>query len=304
MPIPERFLDELNDRLNIVEVVSAYVPLTKKGANYWGLCPFHHEKTPSFSVNAEKQIFHCFGCGKGGGAIRFLMEMENLSFPDAVRKLAGQEGMEVPEDDPSGGRRRERRARILELNKEAARFYRTMLSDPRGAAVAAYIAEARRISPKYSARFGLGAAPEGWTTSFRAMADKGYDKAELLEAGLAVSGKNGGIYDKFRNRLMLPVIDVRGDVIGFTSRVMDDSAPKYLNTPETSVFKKRSVLYGVNYAKSSKRPNFILVEGNIDVISMHQAGFDNTVATMGTALTEEHIRLISPVYQGAGIVSG
>ena len=293
MPIPERLLDELNDRLNIVEVVSAYVPLTKKGANYWGLCPFHHEKTPSFSVNAEKQIFHCFGCGKGGGAIRFLMEMENLSFPDAVRKLAGQEGMEVPEDDPSGGRRRERRARILELNKEAARFYRTMLSDPRGAAVAAYIAEARRISPKYSARFGLGAAPEGWDNLIRAMADKGYDKAELLEAGLAVSGKNGGIYDKFRNRLMLPVIDVRGDVIGFTSRVMDDSAPKYLNTPETSVFKKRSVLYGVNYAKSSKRPNFILVEGNIDVISMHQAGFDNTVATMGTALTEEHIRLIS-----------
>ena len=293
MPIPERFLDELNDRLNIVEVVSAYVPLTKKGANYWGLCPFHHEKTPSFSVNAEKQIFHCFGCGKGGGAIRFLMEMENLSFPDAVRKLAGQEGMEVPEDDPSGGCRRERRARILELNKEAARFYRTMLSDPRGAAVAAYIAEARRISPKYSTRFGLGAAPEGWDNLIRAMADKGYDKAELLEAGLAVSGKNGGIYDKFRNRLMLPVIDVRGDVIGFTSRVMDDSAPKYLNTPETSVFKKRSVLYGVNYAKSSKRPNFILVEGNIDVISMHQAGFDNTVATMGTALTEEHIRLIS-----------
>ena len=292
MPIPERFLDELNDRLNIVEVVSAYVPLTKKGANYWGLCPFHHEKTPSFSVNAEKQIFHCFGCGKGGGAIRFVMEMENLSFPDAVRKLAGQEGMEVPEEDPGGGRRRARRERILELNKEAARFYRAMLSDPRGAAVAEYIAQKRRISPRFSARFGLGAAPEGWDNLIRAMADKGYDKADLLEAGLAVSGKSGGIYDKFRNRLMLPVIDVRGDVIGFTSRVMDDSTPKYLNTPETSIFKKRSVLYGINYAKNTKRPNFILVEGNIDVISMHQAGFDNTVATMGTALTEEHIRLI------------
>lgn len=292
MPIPERFLDELNDRLNIVEVVSAYVPLTKKGANYWGLCPFHHEKTPSFSVNAEKQIFHCFGCGKGGGAIRFVMEMENLSFPDAVRKLAGQEGMEVPEEDPGGGRRRARRERILELNKEAARFYRAMLSDPRGTAVAEYIAQKRRISPRFSARFGLGAAPEGWDNLIRAMADKGYDKADLLEAGLAVSGKSGGIYDKFRNRLMLPVIDVRGDVIGFTSRVMDDSTPKYLNTPETSIFKKRSILYGINYAKNTKRPNFILVEGNIDVISMHQAGFDNTVATMGTALTEEHIRLI------------
>lgn len=292
MPIPERFLDELNDRLNIVEVVSAYVPLTKKGANYWGLCPFHHEKTPSFSVNAEKQIFHCFGCGKGGGAIRFVMEMENLPFPDAVRKLAGQEGMEVPEEDPGGGRRRARRERILELNKEAARFYRAMLSDPRGTAVAEYIAQKRRISPRFSARFGLGAAPEGWDNLIRAMADKGYDKADLLEAGLAVSGKSGGIYDKFRNRLMLPVIDVRGDVIGFTSRVMDDSTPKYLNTPETSIFKKRSILYGINYAKNTKRPNFILVEGNIDVISMHQAGFDNTVATMGTALTEEHIRLI------------
>ena len=292
MPIPERFLDELNDRLNIVEVVSAYVPLTKKGANYWGLCPFHHEKTPSFSVNAEKQIFHCFGCGKGGGAIRFVMEMENLSFPDAVCKLAGQEGMEVPEEDPGGGRRRARRERILELNKEAARFYRAMLSDPRGTAVAEYIAQKRRISPRFSARFGLGAAPEGWDNLIRAMADKGYDKADLLEAGLAVSGKSGGIYDKFRNRLMLPVIDVRGDVIGFTSRVMDDSTPKYLNTPETSIFKKRSILYGINYAKNTKRPNFILVEGNIDVISMHQAGFDNTVATMGTALTEEHIRLI------------
>ena len=292
MPIPERFLDELNDRLNIVEVVSAYVPLTKKGANYWGLCPFHHEKTPSFSVNAEKQIFHCFGCGKGGGAIRFVMEMENLSFPDAVRKLAGQEGMEGPEEDPGGGRRRARRERILELNKEAARFYRAMLSDPRGTAVAEYIAQKRRISPRFSARFGLGAAPEGWDNLIRAMADKGYDKADLLEAGLAVSGKSGGIYDKFRNRLMLPVIDVRGDVIGFTSRVMDDSTPKYLNTPETSIFKKRSILYGINYAKNTKRPNFILVEGNIDVISMHQAGFDNTVATMGTALTEEHIRLI------------
>ena len=292
MSIPDSFLDELNSRLSIVDVVSSYVTLNKRGANYWGLCPFHREKTPSFSVNEEKQIFHCFGCGKGGGAIRFVMEIENLSFPDAVRRLAQRAGMEVPEEDRGDRNSRERRKRVLELNREAARFYRAMLDDPRGAAVADYIANKRRISPKFSARFGLGAAPDAWDTLIRAMAEKGYGKGELIEAGLAVAGKNGGIYDKYRNRLMLPVIDVRGDVIGFTSRVMDNSAPKYLNTPETAIFKKRSILYGLNYAKNTKRPNFILVEGNIDVITLHQAGFDNTVATMGTALTEEHVRIL------------
>lgn len=293
MPIPEQFIDELNSRLNIVDVVSAYVALNKRGGSHWGLCPFHHEKTPSFSVNEDKQIFHCFGCGKGGGALRFIMEIENLSFPDAVRKLAGQAGLEVPEENPGDRRWRERRKRVLELNREAARFYRSMLDDPRGAQVAAYIREKRRISPKFSARFGLGAAPDAWDSLILAMGEKGYDKADLIDAGLAVAGKNGGIYDKYRNRLMLPVIDVRGDVIGFTSRVMDDSTPKYLNTPETAIFKKRSILYGLNYAKNTKRANFILVEGNIDVITLHQAGFDNTVATMGTALTEEHVRMLS-----------
>ena len=292
MAIPDSFLDELNGRLNIVDVVSSYLPLSKKGANHWGLCPFHHEKTPSFSVNESKQIFHCFGCGKGGGAIRFVMEMDSLPFPEAVRKLAEQAGLQVPEESPGDGMWREKRRRVLELNKEAARFYRAMLSDPRGAAVASYIRDKRRISPKFSARFGLGAAPDAWDSLITAMRDKGYDKTDLIDAGLAVAGKNGGVYDKYRNRLMLPVIDVRGDVIGFTSRVMDDSAPKYLNTPETAIFKKRSILYGLNYAKNTKRPNFILVEGNIDVITLHQAGFDNTVATMGTALTEEHARML------------
>ena len=292
MAIPDSFLDDLNSRLNIVDVVSAYVPLTKRGGNYWGLCPFHHEKTPSFSVNESRQIFHCFGCGKGGGPARFLMEMESLSFPDAVRKLADQAGLPMPEDTGGDGRWRERRRRVLELNREAARFYRAMLSDPRGAAVASYIRDKRRISPKFSARFGLGAAPDAWDSLIQTMGGKGYDKADLIEAGLAVAGKGGGVYDKYRNRLMLPVIDVRGDVIGFTSRVMDDSTPKYLNTPETAIFKKRSILYGLNYAKKTRRPNFILVEGNIDVITLHQAGFDNTVATMGTALTEEHVRLL------------
>ena len=290
MAIPERFLDELSSRVNIVDVVSAYVPLTKRGSNYWGLCPFHHEKTPSFSVNESRQIFHCFGCGKGGGAYRFLMEMESLTFPEAVQKLAQREGMTVPEEGRSDQSWQEERRRILELNKQAARFYRAMLAQPEGERVAAYIRDKRRISPKFSARFGLGAAPDSWDSLTRAMAEQGYSKADLLQAGLAVAGKNGGIYDKCRNRLMLPVIDARGEVIGFTSRVMDDSQPKYLNTPETPIFKKRNILYGINYAKKTKRPNLILVEGNIDVITMHQAGFDNTVATMGTALTEDHIR--------------
>ena len=291
MAISDQFLDELSERLDIVDVVGQYVRLTKKGDGYWGLCPFHHEKTPSFHVSPDRRIFHCFGCNKGGGAVRFVMEMENLPFHEAVAKLAAQAGMELPED---GGdtQWRQRRARLLELNKQAARFYRSNLTAPEGANVAAYIRK-RAISPKFTARFGLGAAPDAWDTLIRAMSAQGYEKRDLLDAGLAVAGKNGGIYDKFRNRLMLPVIDVRGDVIGFTSRVMDKSEPKYLNTPETAIFKKRSILYGLNYAKNTKRNNLILVEGNIDVITLHQAGFDNAVATMGTALTEEHIKIIS-----------
>ena len=292
MAISDRFLEELTARADIVDVVGQYVHLTKKGGNHWGLCPFHHEKTASFSVSPGKQIFHCFGCGKGGGVVRFVMEMENLSFPDAVAKLAGQYGMEMPVENEGAGQWKKRRDHILELNKEAARFYRENLKDPKGAQIAAYI-QKRAISPKFSARFGLGAAFNEWDSLIRAMTAKGYDKRDLLDAGLAVAGKNGSIYDKFRNRLMLPVIDIRGDVIGFTSRVMDDSTPKYLNTPETAIFKKRSILYGLNYAKTTKRNNLILVEGNIDVITLHQAGFDNTVAAMGTALTEEHIALLS-----------
>jgi len=289
--IPDQFLDELVERLDAVDVVGQYVHLTQKGSSYWGLCPFHHEKTPSFKISPDMKTFYCFGCHKGGGMIRFISEIENISTHDAVVKLAAQAGLEVPED---GGdtQWRQKRMRLLELNKQAARYYRSRLSTPEGAEVAAYIRK-RAISPKFATRFGLGAAPDAWDCLIKAMTAQGYEKQDLLDAGLAVAGKDGGIYDKFRNRLMLPVIDVRGDVIGFTSRVMDKSEPKYLNTPETAIFKKRSILYGLNYAKNTKRNNLILVEGNIDVITLHQAGFDNTVATMGTALTEEHIKIIS-----------
>lgn len=292
MPIPEQFIDELIQRNEISDVVGEYVHLTQKGGNLWGLCPFHTEKTPSFSVSRDKQIYHCFGCGKGGGVISFVMEMEHLSFPDAVRHLAKRVGMEVPETGGSDeGRKKLRRA--LEANKAAARFYYQYLGSPGGGAVRDYIAQ-RRISPKFATRFGLGAAPDEWDAMTKALTAQGFSKLELIDAGLAVAGKNGGIYDKFRARLMLPVIDVRGDVVGFTSRILPGlEGAKYLNSPDTVCFKKSQLIYALNFAKATKRPNLILVEGNIDVITLHQAGFDNVVATMGTALTADHARILS-----------
>ncbi|MEA4954395.1 MAG: DNA primase [Pseudoflavonifractor sp.] len=292
MPIPERFIDELVARSELSGVVGEYVHLTPKGGSLWGCCPFHNEKTPSFHVVPDKQIYHCFGCGKGGGVISFVMEMEHLSFTDAVRLLAKRAGMEVPDTagDEAG---RKKFHRVLEANREAARFYHDYLKSSGGQSVQDYIAH-RRIGTKFATRFGLGAAPEEWDILTRAMTEKGFSKMELIDAGLAVAGKNGGIYDKFRARLMLPVIDVRGDVVGFTSRLLPGlEGAKYLNSPDTVAFKKSRLVYALNFAKNTKRPNLILVEGNIDVITLHQAGFDNVVATMGTALTEEHARILS-----------
>ncbi len=290
MAFPQNFLDELVARSDIVDVVGSYVALSRKGSNLFGLCPFHNEKTPSFSVSPDKQIYHCFGCKKGGGVINFIMEMENLSYPDAVRFLAKRAGLQVPEDDRSGTD--QLRRRLLALNKEAAQFYYQMLQQPEGQAVRDYL-DRRQIRRGIAVRFGMGAAPDSWDTLLRAMTARGYTKTELIRAGLAVQNKNGGLYDKFRNRLMLPVIDVRGDVVGFGSRVLDKSEPKYMNTPETLTYSKRRVLYGLNLAKKTKRSNIILCEGNLDVVTLHQAGFDNAVASMGTALTVEQTRLLS-----------
>jgi len=293
LPIPEQFIDELVQRSEISDVVGEYVHLTPKGNNLWGLCPFHNEKTPSFSVSRDKQIYHCFGCGKGGGVISFIMEMENLSFPDAVRHLAKRAGMEVPETGGGSEAGRRKYQRALEANKTAARFYHDYLKSPGGGKVRDYIAQ-RRINPRFATRFGLGAAPEEWDALTKGLIAQGFSKMELIDAGLAVAGKNGGIYDKFRARLMLPVIDVRGDVVGFTSRILPGlEGAKYLNSPDTVCFKKSRLIYALNFAKATKRPNLILVEGNIDVITLHQAGFDNVVATMGTALTADHARILS-----------
>ena len=293
VPFPESFLQELVERNDIEDVVSQYVRLNKRsGQNLFGLCPFHSEKTPSFSVNPDRQIYHCFGCGKGGSVISFIMEIENLSYPDAVRFLARRAGMTVPEDeyDATAGKRE----RMLALNRDAARFFYAQLSEPCGAAARAYI-EKRGISPKMVTSFGLGAAPDEWRALTDAMLQKGYTKPELLSAGLVRASKkgDGGVYDTFRNRLMFPVIDVRGSVIGFSGRILDDGEPKYMNSPETLVYSKSHNLFALNLAKKSKLGYIILSEGNIDVVSLHQAGFDCAVASLGTSLTPEQARLIS-----------
>jgi len=301
LAIPDGFLDELVGRTDITELVKGYVRLTKRsGSNMFGLCPFHSESTPSFSVNSEKQIYHCFGCGKGGGAIGFIMEIENVAFRDAVEVLARRVGMTVPEggasEDVAGKRRR-----MLELNRDAARHFYEMLSSAGSGHAREYLAK-RGISKTAATKFGIGAAPDSRTLLLDAMVNKGYTNQELTEAGLVRKGREGsGIYDVFRNRLMFPVIDVRGGVIGFSGRILGDGEPKYLNSPDTLVFSKRRNLFALNLAKKSKSGMLILAEGNIDVVSLHQAGFDSAVASLGTALTEEQARLMARYTQKAVI---
>ena len=291
MAFSESFLTELTERNDIVDVVSGYVRLGKKsGSNMFGLCPFHSEKTPSFSVSPDKQIYHCFGCGKGGGVINFIMEIENLSFPEAVEFLAKRAGMPIPEEE--NDRESRKRSRMLSLNRDAARFFYAQLSTPQGGAARDYMAR-RRIGPATAKNFGIGFAPDTWDSLEKAMREKGYTDFELFDAGLVRKGKKGGYYDTFRNRLMFPVIDVRGNVIGFSGRILGDGEPKYMNSPETLVFNKSRNLFALNLAKKSKSGYIILSEGNIDVVSLHQAGFDSAVASLGTSLTPEQARLLS-----------
>ncbi len=300
MPLPDRFLDELLSRTDIVDLVSESVRLTKKGNSWWGCCPFHSEKTPSFHVVPDRQMYKCFGCGKGGGAINYVMELENLPFRDAVAVLAQRAGMQMPEIGSSSPGARERRNKILEINKQAARAFHRWLNGPEGIRGLSYL-QARGLSKGVLVNFGLGFAPDSWNGLITAMAALGYDKRDLLDAGLAVSSKDGRIYDRFRNRVIFPIIDVRGDVIGFGGRVMDDSTPKYLNSPDTPVYNKSRNLFALNRAKTSKAGRVILTEGYMDTISLHQAGFDSAVASLGTALTEEHGQLLSRYFKEAVI---
>ena len=294
MAFPPSFLDELIARNPIQDVVGQYVNLKRSGSNLFGLCPFHGEKTASFSVAPDKGIYYCFGCHKGGGAINFMMEIEGLSYPDAVRALAKKAGMEVPEDEQYQSRYRQQE-RLWALHREAARFFHSQLYAPVGRAALEY-ALGRGMSRSILTTFGVGYAPDSWDSLVRAMKAKGYTEEELRESGLVtVSQKNGNLFDRFRDRLMFPIIDVRGNVIGFGGRIIknDKDAAKYLNSPETIIFNKRKNLFGLNLAKKSKQGYLILVEGNIDVVALHQYGFDNAIASLGTSLTEDQAALMT-----------
>ena len=290
MALSDSFLQELKMKTDIEDVISTYVTLKRRGATLVGLCPFHNEKTPSFTVYPATQSFYCFGCGAGGDAITFVKKIENLDYLDAVKTLAQRAGLQMPQDgfDDSLSKRRRR---ILEMNREAARFYHSVLLSPEGKVGYDYYI-GRALSAATINHFGLGFAPNQWDALLKHMRAKGYQPAELVDAGLARKGQKG-YYDNFRNRVMTPIIDVRGNVIAFGGRVLDDSKPKYINTGDTLVYKKTNELFALNFAKDSKEDALILCEGYMDVIAMHQAGFTNAVAGCGTALTTEQVRLIS-----------
>ena len=290
MALSDSFLQELKLKTDIEDVISTYVTLKRRGATLVGLCPFHNEKTPSFTVYPATQSFYCFGCGAGGDAITFLKKIENLDYLDAVKTLAQRAGLQIPQEG-SDDSLSKRRRRILEMNREAARFYHSVLLSPEGKVGYDYYI-GRALSAATINHFGLGFAPNQWDALLKHMRAKGYQPAELVDAGLARKGQKG-YYDNFRNRVMTPIIDVRGNVIAFGGRVLDDSKPKYINTGDTLVYKKTNELFALNFAKDSKEDALILCEGYMDVIAMHQAGFTNAVAGCGTALTTEQVRLIS-----------
>lgn len=304
MPFPEAFLQELEEKNPIEDVVGQYVSLTRRGSNLFGLCPFHNEKTPSFSVAPEKGIFYCFGCHKGGGAVNFIMEIEGLDYPDAIRFLAKRAGMEVPEDDPRRVSSLRRKEHLWKLCRDAARFYHNTLKSPQGREGLQYLLS-RGLTKKTIVSFGLGFAPNQWGGLKKAMLEKGYTIEDLQDAGLVrtkhrqKTDENGNTvdsvstYDWFRNRVMFPIIDVRGNVIGFGGRVMDGSEPKYLNSPESMIFNKRKNLFALNVAKKTKMEMLVLTEGYMDTISMHQYGFDCAVASLGTSLTQEQAGMLS-----------
>lgn len=290
---PTAWLDELYARADIVSVVSGYLQLKKDGRRYWGLCPFHNEKTPSFSVNADLNLYYCFGCKAGGNVVQFVMEMEHLSFQEAVRLLAEKTHMTVPElqNDPDYDRKRSERERLLSANREAARFYHEMLWKPEGKQVLEYLHK-RGLDDGIIRRFGLGASPDQWDELIEHLTNKGYTKSEIALAGLAVN-KGDHYYDMFRNRAMFPIIDQQGNVLGFGGRAMGDAKPKYLNTSDTPVFNKRKGVYAINLVKKIRDlKRILLVEGYMDVVAVTQAGIQGAVATLGTSLTNEQARLL------------
>ncbi len=293
MLYPQEVIEEVRARNDIVDVVSGYVRLQKKGANHFGLCPFHNEKSPSFSVSQGKQMYYCFGCGAGGNVITFLQQYENASFQEAVKMLADRAGIKLPEAEYSEAARAKEnhRARLLAVNKEAAKYFYYQLRAPQGKQGLTYLKN-RQLSEETIHKFGLGFANKTSDDLSRYLKEKGFSDALLQEAGVSTFDERYGVHDKFWNRVIFPIQDINHRVIGFGGRVMGDGTPKYLNSPETPVFDKSRNLYGLNFARSSRKNQFILCEGYMDVISMHQAGFTQAVASLGTAFTTGQASLL------------
>ena len=290
---PEELVEEVRTRNDIVDVISGYVKLQRKGSSYFGLCPFHNEKSPSFSVSPGKQMYYCFGCGAGGNVLTFIMEYENYSFPEALKLLADRAGVKLPEQEYSKEERRQQdlRTAILEVNKTAAKYYYYQLRTEAGKPGMDYLKN-RQLSEETMQRFGLGYAGKYSDGLYRYLKQKGVSDELLRQSGLMNVDEKRGMYDKFWNRVIFPIMDVNNRVIGFGGRVMGDGKPKYLNSPETKVFDKSRNLYGLNVARTSRKKYIIVCEGYMDVISMHQAGFTNSVASLGTALTSQHASLL------------
>ena len=289
----DELIEEVRSRNDIVDVIGGYVRLKKKGSTYFGLCPFHNEKTGSFSVSPNKQMYYCFGCGAGGNVFTFLMQYENFTFGEAMQSLADRVGIELPKQEMTSAQRREadRRTRLLEINKEAAKYFYTLLRSPRGQKAYQYFKK-RELSDETMQKFGLGYSDQYSDDLYRYLRKKGYDDDILKDSGLITIDEVRGGHDKFWNRAMFPIMDVHNRVIGFGGRVMGDGEPKYLNSPETRIFDKSRNLYGLNIARTTRKNQLLLCEGYMDVIALHQAGFDNAVASLGTALTSGHANLL------------
>lgn len=289
----DELIEEVRSRNDIVDVIGGYVRLQKKGSTYFGLCPFHNEKTGSFSVSPNKQMFYCFGCGAGGNVFTFLMKYENFTFSEAMQTLADRVGVELPQQEMTSAQKKEadRRTRLLEINKEAAKYFYSLLRSPRGKRAYDYF-KTRELSDETMQKFGLGYSDQYSDDLYRYLRKKGYDDDILKDSGLVTIDEVRGGHDKFWNRAMFPIMDVHNRVIGFGGRVMGEGEPKYLNSPETKIFDKSRNLYGLHLARTTRRNQLLLCEGYMDVIALHQAGFDNAVASLGTALTSGHANLL------------
>lgn len=287
----DELIEEIRIRNDILGVAGEYIKLERKGKSYFGLCPFHREKTPSFSVDPAKQLYYCFGCGKGGSVVQFIMEVENLDYLETIKLLAERAKIQLPEGESEEEKERAlKKQEILKVNIEAARFFYEQLNNGKNVKVRQYL-QKRKINEGIARKFGIGYSPDSWNQLYNCLKDKGYTDEILLDSGL-INKKADNYYDRFRNRIIFPIFDIRGNVIGFGGRVLDDSVPKYLNSPETIVYNKRNNLYALNFAKNSGEKRIVVVEGYMDVISLYQFGIINTVASLGTALTESQGRIL------------